>query len=401
MIQSDKDIHLLLKKGELVILGTDPAHPFIAVDQVQPCSIDLRLGNRFLRFKPGIEQFDIKDISTVSTLMEEEIVAYQERISLAPNGILFGQIYEQLRLPPKCCGYIEGRSRFARLGLSVHVTGGFINPEFEGAMPLQIVNNNSFPIVIYPYITICQLLLYELSTVPLIPYPRRSNNPYHRESKASPSIIGQDYAIASGGQFLPNLNREIECRLLNNYLNELSLNDEKQRMIDAINESSPRQTKETTIINQNTNKVIMESKVNVSISNVEGDISGVAAAGADQNMIGVAFGTISGTVTSMINQLPDKVDSEKPSLKELLSQLQIAIETDSELSQEDKAEALEQLQAILKLGQKPNDGTLQKAAKTAMKILKGTVLSLSDANKLYQAGTNLLPVISSILGLSS
>jgi deoxycytidine triphosphate deaminase len=271
MIQSDKDIHLLLKKGELVVLGTDPAYPFIAVDQVQPCSIDLRLGNRFLRFKSGIEQFDIKDISNVSTLMEEEIIAHQERISLPPNGILFGQIYEQLRLPPKCCGYIEGRSRFARLGLSVHVTGGFINPEFEGAMPLQIVNNNSFPIVIYPYITICQLLLYELSTVPLIPYPRRSNNPYHRESKASPSIIGQDHAIASGAQFLPNLNREIECRLLENYLDELSLNDEKQRMIDAINESSTRHTKEPTD---------PSIHVEVKMSNNDGDTYNVQQASA-------------------------------------------------------------------------------------------------------------------------
>lgn len=124
--------------------------------------------------------------------------------------------------------------------LSVHVTGGFINPEFEGAMPLQIVNNNSFPIAIYPYITICQLLLSEISATPLIPYPRRSNNPYHKESNAGPSMIGKDPALSDGGQFLPNLNREIEYRLLSNYLNELNAEDEKRRMIDAINESSPK-----------------------------------------------------------------------------------------------------------------------------------------------------------------
>lgn len=247
MVLSDKDIHLLLKSGELVVLGTDPAYPFVSVDQVQPCSIDLRLGNRFLRFKPGVREFDIRDIADVSALMEEEIVADKERILLPPNGILFGQIYEQLRLPPTCCGYIEGRSRFARLGLSVHVTGGFINPEFEGAMPLQIVNNNSFPIAIYPYITICQLLLSELSTTPLIPYPRRSNNPYHKESNAGPSLIGKDPALSDGGQFLPNLNHEIEYRLLTNYLNEINAEDEKRRMIDAINESSLEKREATTI----------------------------------------------------------------------------------------------------------------------------------------------------------
>jgi deoxycytidine triphosphate deaminase len=397
MILSDKDIHLLLKEGELVILGTDPAYPFVPVNQVQPCSIDLRLGNRFLRFKSDIQEFDIKNIADASTLMEEEIVADKERIILNPNGILFGQIYEQLRLPPQCCGYIEGRSRFARLGLSVHVTGGFINPEFEGAMPLQIVNNNSFPIVIYPYITICQLLLNNLTTIPLIPYPRRSNNPYHKESKASPSMISKDPAIGER-EFLPNLNHTIELRLLNNYLNGLNTKDEKQRMIDAIKEGSPQLIGETTIINQQAKKIIMESKGNVSVSNVQGAVSSIAAAGEDQNMSGVTFGSISGTVTNMINELPSSGDSQK--LKDILVRLQTAIETETELSEEDKIEALEQVKSILELKKKPNDSALQKSAKTAMKILKGTVANLPTVTRLFQESAELLPIISSLMGLS-
>jgi dCTP deaminase len=195
MILSDSDIHDYLDSGELVILGAEPKYPFEASKQVQPCSVDLRLGNRFLRFGNGIDELDVKNIADISNLMEEEIIADQEKIFLLPNSILFGQIYEQLRLPSNCCGYIEGRSRFARLGLSVHVTGGFINPEFEGAMPLQIVNNNNFPIVIYPFMGICQMLLHRISSIPTVPYPRRSNNPYHGELNAGPSFLNQDPAF--------------------------------------------------------------------------------------------------------------------------------------------------------------------------------------------------------------
>lgn len=195
MILSDGDIHKYLDSGELVIIGSDPKYPFEASKQVQPCSIDLRLSNRILRFCNGIKKFDVKDIADVSALMEEEMVDDQEKIILRPNSILFSQIYEQLRLPSNCCGYIEGRSRFARLGLSVHVTGGFINPEFEGSMPLQIVNHNNFPVTIYPFMGICQMLLHSVSSMPVLPYPKRDDTPYHGELNAGPSFINQDPAL--------------------------------------------------------------------------------------------------------------------------------------------------------------------------------------------------------------
>lgn len=90
---------------------------------------------------------------------------------------------------------IEGRSRVARLGLTVHCTGDYINPGFAGAMPLQIINHNFFPIVLYPYIGICQMILYELSEVPLVSYLERSSlpyNTYYNETNPSPSILSHN-----------------------------------------------------------------------------------------------------------------------------------------------------------------------------------------------------------------
>jgi uncharacterized protein YjbI with pentapeptide repeats len=121
---------------------------------------------------------------------------------------------------------------------------------------------------------------------------------------------------------------------------------------------------------------------------VVGDVSGV-----------VNLGEISGNVTNTINQLPDSNGIDEPSIKDLLLQLQAAIEAEAELPPEDKAEALEQVKVFAKAGQKPGDNVLQKAAKTSMKILKGTVTSLPDAAKLAESCTKLLPIIASLLAL--
>ncbi|MEH1971204.1 pentapeptide repeat-containing protein [Nostoc sp.] len=127
----------------------------------------------------------------------------------------------------------------------------------------------------------------------------------------------------------------------------------------------------------------------------------IGSVGRDFNASGQALnlGDISGTVTNTINELPGSPEPDKPGIKELLTQLQAAIEADTNLAQEDKAEALEQVKALAEAGKSPQEGAMQKAAKTAIKILKGTVSSLPSATKLVEQCSNLLPLISNFLGL--
>lgn len=87
-------------------------------------------------------------------------------------------------------------------------------------------------------------------------------------------------------------------------------------------------------------------------------------------------------------------------MAELLKQLQTAIEAEPGLSEEDKAEALEQVKALAEVRQNPQEGAMQKTAKTAIKILKGTIASLPTAATLYEACNKLLPAIASLLGLA-
>ncbi|MDZ8032207.1 MAG: hypothetical protein RMX89_14015, partial [Nostoc sp. DedSLP04] len=60
---------------------------------------------------------------------------------------------------------------------------------------------------------------------------------------------------------------------------------------------------------------------------------------------------------------------------------------------------LEQVKALAEAGKNPQEGAMQKAAKTAIKILKGTISSLPSATKLVEQCSNLLPLISNFLGL--
>lgn len=111
------------------------------------------------------------------------------------------------------------------------------------------------------------------------------------------------------------------------------------------------------------------------------------------------LGEISGTVTTTINQLPDSPQANQAGIKELLTQLQTAIEAENDLPQEDKVEALEQVKVLAEAGKNPQEGAMQKMGKTAIKILKGTITGLPSATKLVEECNKLLPLISKLLGL--
>jgi uncharacterized protein YjbI with pentapeptide repeats len=140
-----------------------------------------------------------------------------------------------------------------------------------------------------------------------------------------------------------------------------------------------------------------DNQGSVNISGVQGSISGVAAAGQNQNMTGVAIGHISGGVTNTISQLQQADTPEARQLAKLLEHLKAAIE-DEVLNLEDKAEALEQVKVLAEAGQKPQ-AEMQNAAKTAIKILKGTAASLPSATAFVEACNKLLPFITKLLVL--
>jgi uncharacterized protein YjbI with pentapeptide repeats len=121
--------------------------------------------------------------------------------------------------------------------------------------------------------------------------------------------------------------------------------------------------------------------------------------GRDFNASGQALnlGEISGTVTNTINELPSAPEPDKPGIKELLTQLKAAIESDTDLKPKDKEKALKQVKALAEAAQNPQEK--QDLADTAITMLKGTIAHLPTAAKLVEECGKLLPIISGFLGL--
>ena len=117
------------------------------------------------------------------------------------------------------------------------------------------------------------------------------------------------------------------------------------------------------------------------------------------NATGSTFnlGEINGNVTHSIAQL--QTPPEASQLADLLTQLQAAINAEPELKPDDKTEALEQITAIAKAGQNPQDSTLKKLANTSLKVIKGTIAALPSTATLVKACSELLPAIVHLLGL--
>ncbi|HEY9607635.1 MAG TPA: pentapeptide repeat-containing protein [Allocoleopsis sp.] len=127
----------------------------------------------------------------------------------------------------------------------------------------------------------------------------------------------------------------------------------------------------------------------IQIGDISGDFNATTGA--------LNLGEISGTVAETINQLPPSSEPEKPGIKELLSQLQAAI-NDPNLADDDKAQALEQIKVLAEAGQNPNSETAQKQAKRAMGFLKVIAEGLPSAAQLVKTCQDVLPAIAHFFG---
>jgi len=136
--------------------GTIEVEPF-AKDQVGPGSIDLRLGNEFRVFKKLRNALVVKDQLSLEDLTERVVV--KESFTLMPGETVLGITQEKIKLPGNICGWLEGRSRFARIGLVIHMTASFVQPGINNRQVLEIGNLAPFPLVLKPGVRICQIIL--------------------------------------------------------------------------------------------------------------------------------------------------------------------------------------------------------------------------------------------------
>lgn len=190
-ILSDKTIKEYLEEGKIVI------NPLKDEQQIQPSSVDMRLGDEFKVFKVIRKPYiDPKDEEDIAEYMESSTVPEGEAFIIHPNEFALATTQEYVKVPDDLVARVEGRSSMGRLGVTMHVTAGYVDPGFEGRITLEISNIGAMPVALYPGQRVCQLVFETMTTPAELPYghPKR-NSKYMKQLKPESSRVKLDYEL--------------------------------------------------------------------------------------------------------------------------------------------------------------------------------------------------------------
>jgi dCTP deaminase len=126
-------------------------------NQVGVASIDLTLGDEIRLIEPVEQPIEIREETDYRDHTRTSSLSQPYRLD--PGVTIHGITLETLRLPDDLCGFLEGRSRYARLGLMIHVTSAFVQPGVSNRQVLEMSNVSSQPLLIHARVRICQLVL--------------------------------------------------------------------------------------------------------------------------------------------------------------------------------------------------------------------------------------------------
>lgn len=144
-----------IERGEITIT------PF-ARELVGPASVDLTLASTFRVFRKVHQVIEVQEHTDYRELTDKLEVSDGRHILIMPGETILGITRERLRLGPGLCGWLEGRSRFARLGLMVHISAPFMGPGIDSQQVLEMSNFGPAPLAVYPGIAICQFVFQRL-----------------------------------------------------------------------------------------------------------------------------------------------------------------------------------------------------------------------------------------------
>lgn len=189
MILPDHEIKNYLAEGKLVVEPLDNPDA-----QVQPAWIDLRLGNEFKVFKHTKEPF----IDSKQPKEYTEPVQIADRgFTVHPGEFILGITKERIKIPAELAAYVDGQSSLGRLGVTTHITAGWVDPGFDGRLVLEISNLGKMPVILYPNGRIAKLVLFKLSSPAQVPYNLRKDAKYRNQDGVAQSKIYKDNDLVS------------------------------------------------------------------------------------------------------------------------------------------------------------------------------------------------------------
>jgi dCTP deaminase len=142
----------ILKEISAGNITIDPFRP----ECVGPASVDLHLGNEFRVFRKVHDIVRVTPDANYEEITEKVLV--DEHLLLMPQETVLGITVEKISLASHLCGWLEGRSRFSRLGLLVHISASFMQPGIENKQVLEISNFSPTPMALYPRTPVCQFI---------------------------------------------------------------------------------------------------------------------------------------------------------------------------------------------------------------------------------------------------
>jgi dCTP deaminase len=168
VILSQPDLRAAVQRGEIVF------DPPLEERQWGEASVDLRLGFSFTKFKDirgisisvadGLKAVGELGLWANRKLKERDDFGKVERYILEPKEFVLAFTYESISIPNDLIALVEGRSTYARVGLSMHQTAPWIQPGWKGPIVLEMMNHGPLRIELTPMVDRpCQLTFIKLS----------------------------------------------------------------------------------------------------------------------------------------------------------------------------------------------------------------------------------------------
>lgn len=188
MILSQPDLRAAVSDGKIVF------DPPLEERQWGEASVDLRLGFSFTKFKDisgvtisvadGLKTIGELGLYANRILKERDNFGKPEKYILDPQEFVLAFTHESVTVPSDLIAMVEGRSTYARVGLSMHLTAPWIQPGWNGPIVLEMMNHGPLKIELTPLVDRpCQLTFIQLSSEvpPEILYGAKPGDAYQRQ----------------------------------------------------------------------------------------------------------------------------------------------------------------------------------------------------------------------------
>lgn len=156
MILSDKTIIRMLRENTLKISPITP-------EQIQPASVDIRLGNTF-----GIVEDTITGVIDLDSRVDYKTIETDTYV-LLPGQFVLATTMEYFELPDDLTAFVEGRSSLGRMGLFIQ-NAGWVDPGFKGEITLELFNANRCAIKLTSGRRLGQLVFARMDEPAMKPY---------------------------------------------------------------------------------------------------------------------------------------------------------------------------------------------------------------------------------------